>query len=69
MIYDSRFTIRDDETLYWFEALAEAGLVPQARVASLAVEADAILAMTVASIKTLRSRSSNVTRAIVNPKS
>ena len=58
-----------DETLYWFEVLVEAGLLPRARIASLMVEADAILAMTVASIKTLRSRGSAAPRPIVNRKS
>lgn len=46
-----------DETLYWLELLVEAGVVPEAKVADLMREADEILAMTVASIKTLRRRS------------
>ena len=47
-----------DETLFWQELLIEAELVPQARLAELIAETDEILAMTVASIKTLRARSS-----------
>jgi len=46
-----------DETLYWLEMLRESGLVPEARTTGLATEADEIVAMTVASIKTLRARS------------
>jgi len=45
-----------DETVYWLELLSEAGLVPESTVIPLAAEANEILAMTVASIKTLRSR-------------
>jgi four helix bundle protein len=47
-----------DETLFWQELLIEAELVPQAQLAELIAETDEILAMTVASIKTLRARSS-----------
>jgi four helix bundle protein len=47
-----------DETLFWQELLIEAELVPQARLAELIAETDEILAMTVASIKILRARSS-----------
>ena len=45
-----------DETLYWMELLAEAGIVPRERLDPLMGEADELLAMTVASIKTLRRR-------------
>jgi len=45
-----------DETQYWLEPLVEAGLVPQAQIADLYKEKNEILAMTVSSIKTLRSR-------------
>jgi len=47
-----------DETEYWLEILVEAGLAPQDQVSSLHKETDEILAMTVASIKTLRNRKS-----------
>ena len=47
-----------DETLFWQELLIEAELVPQARLAELITETNEILAMTVASIKTLRAKSS-----------
>jgi len=43
-----------DETRYWLELLAESGLVPESRLTELMNEADEIVAMTVASIKTLR---------------
>jgi four helix bundle protein len=45
-----------DETLYWFELLVEAKIMPQELLAPLMKEADEITAMTVASIKTLRTR-------------
>jgi four helix bundle protein len=51
-----------DETEYWLEILVEAGLVPQNQVASIYKETDEILAMTVASIKTLRARQSSSNR-------
>jgi four helix bundle protein len=45
-----------DETLYWLELLVEANIVPETRLAPLMAETGEILAMTVASIKTLRKR-------------
>jgi four helix bundle protein len=47
-----------DETLYWLELLVESGLVAEAKLAALMKETDEILAMTVASIITLRNRKS-----------
>ena len=47
-----------DETQYWLEILVEAGLVPQDQIADVYKETGEILAMTVASIKTLRNRKS-----------
>ena len=43
-----------DETLYWMELLIEAEVVPRRRLGPLMTETSEILAMTVASIKTLR---------------
>ena len=43
-----------DETAYWIELLIEAAIVPQVQLADLLKETDEIVAMTVASIKTLR---------------
>ncbi len=45
-----------DESLYWMELLVEAGLVPESRLRPLMQEMNEILAMTVASLKTLRAR-------------
>ncbi len=47
-----------DETAYWLEILVEAELVPQEQVVDIHKETNEILAMTVASIKTLRNRKS-----------
>ncbi|MFZ5819006.1 MAG: four helix bundle protein [Chloroflexota bacterium] len=47
-----------DETLYWFELLTESGIISPAKTPGLYKETDEILSMTVASIKTLRSRKS-----------
>ncbi len=44
-----------DESLYWMELLVESGRVEAARMEAVMREASAILAMTVASIKTSRS--------------
>jgi four helix bundle protein len=46
-----------DETSYWLELLSESQVVPFSRVQPLLKEVNEILAMTVASIKTLRGRS------------
>src|SRR6266404_9046427 len=45
-----------DESAYWMELLVDSGVLPADRVAALKKEADELIAMTVASIKTLRSR-------------
>jgi len=45
-----------DETMYWLERLLAAELIPESRLGKLLREADEILAMVVASIKTLRRR-------------
>ena len=61
-----------DETLFWLEVLVESGLLPQSRLQDLMQETDEILAMTVASIKTLRNRKSQIVNRksqIVNRKS
>ncbi len=48
-----------DECLYWMELLIEADLVPEAKLASLMAETNEIVAMTVASIRTLRTKIKN----------
>ena len=45
-----------DECLYWLELLVESGTIAEEKVKSLMAEINEILAMTVASIKTLRSK-------------
>ena len=45
-----------DESVYWMELLVEAHIVPEGRVTELMRETNEIIAMTVASIKTLRKR-------------
>jgi four helix bundle protein len=47
-----------DETQYWLGILVEADLVPQNQIADIYKETGEVLAMTVASIKTLRNRKS-----------
>lgn len=46
-----------DETMYWMELLVEAGLISAERISELYQEANEIVSMTVASIKTARTRS------------
>lgn len=63
-----------DETEYWLEILIEASLAPEDQIAIIFKETDEILAMTVASIKTLRNRKSEFglldhQSKIKNPKS
>ena len=45
-----------DESIYWMELLVEAGLIKEKRIANLKAEADEILSMVIASIKTARAR-------------
>ncbi|MEH2176070.1 four helix bundle protein [Nostoc sp.] len=45
-----------DETLYWLELVIDSGLMTAEKLKSLMQEANEILAMTVASIKTLREK-------------
>ncbi|MCI0554157.1 MAG: four helix bundle protein [Anaerolineae bacterium] len=51
-----------DETEYWLELLVEAELVQQKQIDAIYKETDEILAMTVASLKTLRARQSSTNR-------
>ncbi|NER79928.1 MAG: four helix bundle protein [Leptolyngbya sp. SIO1D8] len=55
-----------DECLYWLELLVEAGELPETKVKSLMAETNEILAMTVASIKTLRYKKANLKSKIAN---
>jgi four helix bundle protein len=59
-----------DETVYWLELLVESSIVQSSRVAELQKETNEIIAMTVASIKTLRERNwqPNPKSKIQNPK-
>jgi len=43
-----------DETIYWMELLIDTGIVKRKRIADLMSEADKILAIVVASIKTAK---------------
>jgi hypothetical protein len=45
-----------DESIYWVELLVESGTVAPNRLGALVKEANELLAMTVASIKTLHNR-------------
>ena len=45
-----------DESMYWMELTVEAGLLPEVRIEQLYQEADEILAMVVASIRTAKKR-------------
>jgi four helix bundle protein len=45
-----------DETAYWLELITEMEYLPQEKIFPLAKETNEIVAMTVASIKTLRNR-------------
>jgi four helix bundle protein len=51
-----------DETVYWLELLIEAKIVSSTNIANPVKETDEIIAMTVASIKTLRGTKTKATR-------
>ena len=46
-----------DETLYWFDVVAELRLVKQSQLADIQREANELLAITISSIKTARTNS------------
>ena len=48
-----------DESAYWMELLIESGLVSESRLSELMQETNEIVAMTVASIRTLQKRNGN----------
>ncbi len=45
-----------DESLFWMELFVEGEIIPESRLKDLMKETDEIIAMTVASIKTLRAK-------------
>jgi four helix bundle protein len=56
-----------DETLFWLELLEESGLVTAAKLSAIKLEANELIAITVASIKTARrNRSSHSAVCIPN---
>lgn len=57
-----------DESMYWIELLIEAGIIRKRRLADLLDEADQLLAIVIASIKTTKDRI-NPKSQIPNPKS
>ncbi len=58
-----------DECLYWLELLIESGMVQAEQVADVQAEGNAILAITVASIKTMRERQKRHTHAATTQRS
>ena len=58
-----------DESIYWMELLVDGGFVPAATLKDLLAEMNEVVAMTVASIKTLRSRAHPPQSKIQNQKS
>jgi four helix bundle protein len=49
-----------DESAYWMELPIESGLLPEARLSALLQETNEIVAMTVASIRTLQNRDRDI---------
>jgi four helix bundle protein len=58
-----------DECLYWMELITEESLIPKSRLEPLMIEANEILSMIVASIRTTRARARKAKSATRNPKS
>jgi four helix bundle protein len=58
-----------EECLYWLELLIETVTIPESQVKNLMAETNEIIAMIVASIKTLRRKSNNPKSKTANPKS
>ena len=57
-----------DEAIYWLELLADLNIASPEQVSILAKEADELVAMTVASIKTLRGRRQDGSVGVSKPK-
>ena len=57
-----------DESIHWMDLIVEGGLMKGQRLRELIAEGNEIVAMTVASIKTLRSNAANPKSKIQNPK-
>jgi four helix bundle protein len=57
-----------DETIYWLELLRESKIAPSTKLGWLLKETDELVAMTVASIRTLRARKQGGSQ-LPNPKS
>jgi four helix bundle protein len=57
-----------DETIYWLELLRESKIAPSTKLGWLLKETDELVAMTVASIRTLRARKQGGSQ-LLNPKS
>lgn len=58
-----------DESLFWMELVSEARLVSQSKIAKLYKEGEELLAIVVASIKTVRAaRNGNRQSSVVNPR-
>lgn len=58
-----------DESMFWIELLIESAIVPESKLRKLYADIDEIVAMTVASIRTLRAKKSGDPKsAIQNPK-
>jgi four helix bundle protein len=45
-----------EETSYWLELLSDAGVIPASRLAELRKEADELIAILVASVRTAKQR-------------
>ena len=58
-----------DEAIFWMELLVESGAIASDQVSPLTKEGNELVAMTVASIKTLRSRQQSNAAVAGNPKS
>ena len=58
-----------DESLYWMELLIESGLAAQDQLVDLMTEGNQLIAMTVASIKTARTRMRNGEFGVRNQRS
>ncbi len=58
-----------DESIYWMELLVDSNAILESQISGLKKEGDELIAMTVASIKTLRNRKQVKIESTDNPKS
>ena len=69
-IYKFEVVIEEaDETMYWLEVMSETGLVDKTAASALVKEANELVSIFVATVKTIKANNPHPKSKIINPKS